>query len=147
MRKNGMTMDEVITLASIVQAEAGKEKDMPKVASVFLNRLKDPANFPRLESDATDSYYKDVIKVEAENSKTYADSEIASFKDLYDTYVANGLPAGPVCNPGLEAIKAVLYPEKTDYMYFCSNLKTKKSYFAKTLSAHKKNLKKAGLDN
>ena len=147
MHENGMTMDEVITLASIVQAESGSVKDMPKVASVFLNRLKDPANFPRLESDATETYYKDVIKVEAENSKTFTDSEIKDFKDYYDTYVANGLPAGPVCNPGLEAINAVLYPEKTDYLYFCSNLKNKKTYFAKTLSTHKKNLKKAGLDD
>ena len=147
MRENGMNMDEVMTLASIVQAESGSIKDMPKVASVFINRLNDPANFPRLESDATDSYYKDVIKIEAENSKTYTDSEIIAFKDYYDTYVANGLPAGPVCNPGMEAINAVLYPEKTDYLYFCSNLKNKKTYFAKTLSAHKKNLKKAGLDD
>ncbi len=145
MHENGMTMDEVITLASIVQAEAGSVKDMPKVASVFMNRLNDPANFPRLESDATDEYYKKVIKVEGENSKAYTESELDAFKDVYDTYVANGLPAGPVCNPGIEAINAVLNPEKTDYLYFCSNLKTKKTYFAKTLSKHKKNLKKAGL--
>lgn len=145
MHENGMTMDEVITLASIVQSEAGSVKDMPKVASVFLNRLDNPANYPRLESDATDDYYEKVIKVEGAISKTYTESEIDAFKDVYDTYVANGLPAGPVCNPGLEAINAVLNPEKTDYLYFCSNLKTKKTYFAKTLAKHKKNLKKAGL--
>lgn len=145
MQQNGMTMDQVITLASIVQAEAGSVEDMPKVASVFLNRLNDSANFPRLESDATDDYYNNVIAVEAKNSKTYTESEITAFKDIYDTYVANGLPAGPICNPGIEAINAVLNPEKTDYMYFCSNLKTKKTYFATTLSKHKKNLKKAGL--
>lgn len=145
MQKNGMTMDQVITLASIVQAEAGSVKDMPKVASVFLNRLNDSANFPRLESDATDDYYNNVIAIEAKNSKTYTESEITAFKDIYDTYVANGLPAGPICNPGIEAINAVLNPEKTDYMYFCSNLETKKTYFATTLSKHKKNLKKAGL--
>ncbi len=146
MRENGMNMDQVITLASIVQAEAGSVKDMPKVASVFLNRLNDSANFPRLESDATDTYYNDVIKVEAEYSKTYTESEIEAFKDLYNTYIVNGLPAGPICNPGLEAINAVLHPAKTDYIYFCSNTKTKKTYFAKTLSKHKKNLLKAGLE-
>lgn len=145
MKKNGMTMDQVMTLASIVQAESGSVKDMPKVASVFINRLNDSANFPRLESDATDDYYNDVIQIEAKNSKTYTESEIKAFKDIYDTYVANGLPAGPICNPGIEAINAVLNPEKTDYLYFCSNLKTKKTYFAKTLAKHKKNLKKAGL--
>lgn len=145
MQKNGMTMDQVITLASIVQEEAGSVKDMPKVASVFLNRINDSANFPRLESDATGNYYDDVIKIEAKNSKAYTESEVKAFKDIYDTYVANGLPAGPICNPGIDAINAVLNPEKTDYMYFCSNLKTKKTYFAKTLAKHKKNLKKAGL--
>lgn len=147
IQKNGMTIDQVITLASIVQAEAGSVKDMPKVASVFLNRLNDSANFPRLESDATDDYYNDVIQVEAKNSKSYTESEIKDFKDIYDTYVANGLPAGPICNPGIDAINAVLNPEKTDYLYFCSNLKTKKTYFAKTLAKHKKNLKKAGLED
>lgn len=147
IQKNGMTIDQVITLASVVQAEAGSVKDMPKVASVFLNRLNDSANFPRLESDATDDYYNDVIQVEAKNSKSYTESEIKDFKDIYDTYVANGLPAGPICNPGIDAINAVLNPEKTDYLYFCSNLKTKKTYFAKTLAKHKKNLKKAGLED
>lgn len=145
MQKSGMSMDQVITLASIVQAEAGSVKDMPKVASVFLNRMNDSANFPRLESDATGNYYNDVIKIEAKNSKAYTESETKAFKDLYDTYVANGLLAGPICNPGIDAINAVLNPEKTDYLYFCSNLKTKKTYFAKTLANHKKNLKKAGL--
>ncbi len=145
MQKNGMTMDQVMTLASIVQAEAGSAEDMPKVASVFLNRLNNSADFPRLESDATDDYYNNVIKVEAKNSKAYTESEIEAFKDIYDTYVANGLPAGPICNPGIEAINAVLNPAETDYLYFCSNLKTKKTYFAKTLAKHKKNLKKAGL--
>lgn len=145
LNDSGMTMDEVITLASIVQAEAGNDKDMTKVSSVFINRLNNTDKFPRLESDATENYYNNVIKVAANESKEYTETEIKAFKDVYDTYDIAGLPAGPICNPGSSAIKAVLNPAKTGYYYFCSNLSTKKTYFAKTLAAHNKNLITAGL--
>ncbi|MBR6872816.1 MAG: endolytic transglycosylase MltG [Ruminococcus sp.] len=134
-----MTLSEVITLASIVQWEANSAEDMPKVASVFLNRLADPDTFPKLQSDATGNYMTKVINVVGDTaSKDH-------YADLYDTYVCTGLPAGPVCNPGLDAINAVLNPESTKYYYFCNNLKTGKSYFAETLEEHEKNLVKAGL--
>ena len=70
---------------------------------------------------------------------------IDHYTNCYDTYVCMGLPAGPVCNPGLDAINAVLYHEDTDYYYFCNNLETGESFFAETYKQHKKNLKKAGL--
>ena len=134
-----MSLSEVITLASIVQWEANSAADMPKVASVFLNRLADPDKFPKLQSDATGNYLKKVINVVGDTASK------ERYADIYDTYVCNGLPEGPVCNPGLDAIKAVLNPEKTKYYYFCNNLKTGKSYFAETLEQHQKNLVKAGL--
>lgn len=140
MRQNGLTLNELITLASMVQREAGTVKDMPIVASVFLNRLDDPATFPSLESDATGNYIKNVIKKEADTNIS-----IKYFTENYDTYNCKGLPAGPICNPGLDAINAVLNPEKTEYYYFCNNLDTGKAYFAKTLEEHEKNLVKAGL--
>ena len=65
--------------------------------------------------------------------------------DAYDTYVGIGLPPGAVCNPGIDAINAVLYPAETDYFYFCSNLETKEFFYAKTLAEHEENLKLAGL--
>lgn len=136
----GMDLNEVITLASIVQTEAGTTEDMPLVASVFINRLNDPDTFPSLQSDATKNYIKKVIK-KAETSTTMIDH----YTNCYDTYICMGLPAGPVCNPGIDAINAVLYPEDTDYYYFCNNLETGKSYFAETYKQHQKNLKKAGL--
>lgn len=140
MQDKGMTLSEVITLASIVQWEANSVEDMPKVASVFENRLNDPDTFPSLQSDATKNYITKVIKVAADN-----DASIEHYTDCYDTYECQGLPAGPICNPGLEAINAVLEPDKTEYYYFCNNLETGKSYFAKTLEEHNENLKLAGL--
>ena len=139
MSSTDMSLYEVITLASIVQWEANSADDMPKVASVFLNRLADPDTFPKLQSDATANYLKKVVNVVGDTASK------ERYADIYDTYVCSGLPEGPVCNPGLDAIKAVLNPEKTKYYYFCNNLKTGKSYFAETLEQHQKNLVKAGL--
>ncbi|MFT3951036.1 MAG: endolytic transglycosylase MltG [Oscillospiraceae bacterium] len=139
-KQRGLTLEETMTLASMVELEAGKAADMPKVASVFLNRLDDPDHFPKLQSDATDNYVSEVIDKAAD-----AATDTDLYKDVYDTYVCEGLPAGPVGNPGLDAINAVLNAPDTDYLYFCSNLSTKKTYFAKTLAQHTKNLAKAGL--
>ena len=54
----------------------------------------------------------------------------------YDTYQSNGLPPGAICNPGMDAIRAALYPAETDYYYFYSNLDTKETYFSRTLQEH-----------
>ena len=133
-------LNQIITLASIVQLESANEKEMPKVASVFLNRLKEPDTYPNLQSNTTYKYIDNVIKKKAIDS-TSADF----YANLYDTYKCTGLPASPICNPGLAAIKAVLNPEKTDYYFFCHNLSTGESFFARTNEEHNANMKKAGL--
>ena len=125
IKNSGMSLNEVMTLASIVQLEAASEDEMPKVASVFLNRLDDPDTYPMLQSDTT--------------------TNIEHYTECYDTYKCKGLPAGPICNPGMAAINAVLEPKKTDYYYFCNNLKTGETFYAKTLDEHEENLVKAGL--
>lgn len=140
MEKSKLSMNEVMILASMVQWESGSVEDMPKVASVFLNRLHDPDTFPSFQSDATEKYIDKVIKSEADTK-----AELEHYTEGYDTYNYKGLPAGPVCNPGLDAINAVLNPEDTDYYYFCNNLKTGESFFAETLEEHEANLEKAGL--
>lgn len=140
MEKSKLSMNEVMILASMVQWESGSVEDMPKVASVFLNRLHDPDTFPSFQSDATEKYIDKVIKSEADTK-----AELEHYTEGYDTYNYKGLPAGPVCNPGLDAINAVLNPEDTDYYYFCNNLKTGESFFAETLDEHEANLEKAGL--
>ncbi len=140
MDEQGLTLSEVITLASIVQWEANSVEEMPTVASVFLNRLDDSNTFPSLQSDATSNYIERVIVVKADS-----DASIEHFSNSYDTYECEGLPAGPVCNPGLDAINAVLNPDDTNYYYFCNNLETGESFFAETLEEHEENLVKAGL--
>jgi UPF0755 protein len=123
----GMPMKDVIILASIVEKETGLAEERPMIASVFLNRLKQGM---RLESDPTVIY-----GIRGFNGNL-------TRKDLreptpYNTYVIRGLPIGPIANPGLEAIKAVLFPEETDYLYFVS--KNDGSHqFSKTLSEHNK---------
>lgn len=134
----GYDFDYVINLASIVQSESGSFADMKKVASVFVNRLKNSGAYPKLESDPTTKYVNNVIKpnIQMNNEEMFK---------AYDTYKGNGLPPGAISNPGIDAINAVLNPEKTDYYYFCSNINTKECFFAKTLAEHNKNLVKAKL--
>lgn len=138
MRDLEMDLEEVLTLASIVQAEAANTRDMKRVASVFYNRLNNPDEYPLLQSDPTTNYVEDVIMPNIE-----VKSEIMF--EAYDTYRGAGLPPGPICNPGLDAINAVLYPAETDYYYFCSNLDTGEFFFAETLEEHEQNLVEAGL--
>lgn len=134
-----MELEEVLTLASIVQAEAANTRDMKKVASVFYNRLASPDEYPLLQSDPTTNYVEEIIKPNIQIKSE------AMFK-AYDTYQGAGLPPGPICNPGLDAIDAVLYPAETDYYYFCSNLETGEFFYAETLDEHEQNLIEAGLN-
>lgn len=140
MNSMGLTLNDTMTLASIVQLEAANVDEMPRIASVFLNRLNDPDTFPMLQTDTTYKYIDQVIKKKAGN-----DDMVAHFTEYYDTYAIDGLPAGPICNPGIEAINAVLNPEKTNYYYFCNNLETGETFYAETLEEHEANQIKAGL--
>ncbi|MFZ2538258.1 MAG: endolytic transglycosylase MltG [Oscillospiraceae bacterium] len=133
----GLTQEKLIIIASIVQREAGKTDEMKRVASVYLNRLKSPKEYARLQADPTREY--------ANQLKLQMDIINQDIIDAYNTYEGIGLPPGPICNPGLEAITAVLEPEETPYLYFCSNLTTGEFYYAETLEQHNKNVRKAGL--
>ncbi len=133
MKKMGMTLDEVITLASIVQAEAPDAKSMKMVASVFENRLADPDKYPKLQSSPTTYYVEEIIKPNMQIEST-------AICDAYDTDKANGLPPGAIGNPGQDAIEAVLYPSKTDYYFFAADIDTKEIYYAKTNEEHEENL-------
>lgn len=137
----GYTIDEVLTLASIVQAEAVDEKDMRMVAGILQNRLENGASHDiyHLECDST-SYYPYASK-----SDVPADI-LEGFTSSYDTYNIEGLPAGPICSPGLSAIRAVLEPssDSQGMYYFCHD-KEGTPYYASTWSQHQANLKAAGL--
>ncbi len=141
MNELGMTLDETIILASLIQREGTNEDNMGKISSVFHNRLNDPETFPQLQSDTTDTYIERCINPKINSSNADKMNKIIA---AYDTYKCEGLPAGAVCNPGLEAIKAALYPEKTDYFYFLAS-KDGVFYYAKTYEQHEQNIKDAAL--
>ncbi len=136
--EQGMTLHELLTLASIIQAEAPDEENMVLVSSVYHNRLNNPSEYPKLQADPTRKYASEEIESEL-------GIEGQKIADAYNTYEGNGLPPGPINNPGLAAINAALNPAETNYYYFCSNLKTKQFYYAETLAEHEQNLAKANL--
>jgi len=136
-QKLGMTMDQVITLASVIQKEAGLKEEMHNVSSVFHNRLAKDSPYPKLQSDVT-CWYPFGTRDEVPKS---AQSEFYD-KNKYNTYIISGLPPGPICNPGIEAIEAALEPENTEYYFFLTD-KNNKYYYAKTFPEHKKNIEAA----
>ena len=141
IQEQGYTIDQVLTLASIVQAEATDEKDMRMVAGILINRLENGASrdIYRLECDSTTYYpYRSKSQV--------PEKERDTFKSTYDTYTIEGLPPGPICNPGMDAIQAVLEPssESAGMYYFCHDADGN-AYYASTWSQHEANLAEAGL--
>lgn len=133
MDELGMTLDQVITLASIVQGEASRVDYMKHISAIFHNRLQSPAIFPKLESDPTRKY-----------AELIADQQLIQDEIMttaYNTYKGTGLPPGAINNPGREAIEAVLYPlvPCNDY-FFNSNIDTGETFFAETNEQHEANL-------
>lgn len=129
----GMSTDEIITLASIIEREAVGDSDRELVSSVFHNRLKSK-EMPYLQSCATIQY----ILKERKSVLSVSDTKI---KSPYNTYINEGLPIGPIASPGEKAIYAALYPQKSDYLFFV--LDSSGSHrFAKTYEEHLQNQKK-----
>lgn len=129
MEELGLTLDQLVTFASIVQLEAATSDTMNRVASVFWNRLEDTDNFGSLQSDPTSNYANNVIRP---NMQYFDQVKI----DAYDTYKTPGLPPGAICNPGIEAIDAVLEKYESDYYFFIANIHTKVTYFSETNEEH-----------
>ena len=124
-------MDEIIIMASIVEREAANDTEWGKVASVFYNRLKIGM---KLQSCATVQYILKERKDVLSNKDIKIDSP-------YNTYKYDGLPIGPVASPGLGAVKAALYPEETDYLYFAATKDGSRNVFTKTGEEHLKTVK------
>ena len=149
LKEQGMTLNELVTLASFVQEEAGNSQDS-NVAQVFRNRLAEGSPYPRLQSN-TSSY----IQSDADNNYLWNwvapyyggwDNIPENIVAAYDTYSCKGLPAGPISNPGLAAIQAALDPQPDedakDAYFFVTDLKGN-YYYARTLSEHNANCQKA----
>lgn len=121
----GYSMNEILTMASIIQMECGENfNEMPTVAGIFYNRL-DSEDFSTLGSSPT-CYYGNSFKKD---------------DGRYNTYTAKGLPPGPLCSPGIEAIKAALNPKESDYYYFVTDSKGK-FYYHKTSAEQSQTINK-----
>lgn len=131
----GYTMDEIMIIASIIQAEGAFPDEAATIAGIIYNRLEDNM---RLEMDSTYFYVTEDI------ASFVGEENVENYKGIYNTYECFNLPKGPVCNPGMVAINAALYPEETDYYYFCHD-NDGNTYYAETYSEHLRNCEKAGL--
>lgn len=125
-RALGLSPYDVIVLASLIEREVQLAKERPMVARVFLNRIK--IGMP-LQSCATIQYILGYPKEEL----TIADTQLPS---PYNTYLHQGLPPGPVANPGLSSIQAALNPAEGDWLYFVVDGKTGGHRFSRTLAEH-----------
>ncbi|TSC52128.1 MAG: hypothetical protein LiPW39_610 [Parcubacteria group bacterium LiPW_39] len=129
--RQGKTIYEIVNLAALVQQEAVSEEEMPLIAGVFVNRLRLGM---ALQSDASVNY----VTGKKERQPTWDDTKVAS---PYNTYLHTGLPPTPICNPGIEAIKAAVYPQASDYLYFLHPFNSSAIY-SKTMEEHNKNKEK-----
>ena len=135
----GYTMDEIITLASIVQEECGDPKEMANVSSVLHNRLESP-DYGMLQCDVTIHYVNDRI-----TDSPYLSGDTSQFAALYNTYKVRGLPEGAICCPGIDAIDAALYPTDSNNFFFVTDADMN-YYYAETYAKHLENCRMCGID-
>lgn len=128
------SLDEIMRIASIIQAEAADKEDMYYISSILHNRLSADSSMgvSNLGLDSTKYYpYR--------SESDLPDDQKDDYVSKYDTYENSGLPAGPICNPGMEAIKAAICPNDTGYYFFCHD-SDGTAYYASTLYEHNLNL-------
>ncbi len=140
--KLGMTMDEVIVLASLIQNESSSIADMFLISAVFHNRLNSTSDNPglrRLQSCASINFLREKDGL----PRVWAASTADQMRESpYNTYLYEGLPPGPICMPGLDAIQAALYPEpNANYYFFCATGDGGTAY-ATTYEEHQENVAK-----
>lgn len=131
-----MSVDQVMTIASVIQREAKDTTQMDVISSVIHNRLKDKATYPSIDMNSTKDY---VLSLKEFN--LFSDFYYNLYLNSYNTYSNPGLPPGPICNPGAAAIRAALYPAKTNYHFFCHN-DNGDIFLAETASEHQANTEK-----
>jgi len=132
----GLSKEEVITIASIVEEETNKNEEKPTMASVYINRLK--KDMP-LGADPTIKYAVGDFSIKRVTFKHIS----STAGSPYNTYRNKGLPPGPICTPSISSIDAVLKAEKTDFLFFCANADFSGSHsFASTAEEHFENARK-----
>ncbi len=129
----GISVDEIITIASIVEKEGANKEQFSLVSSVLHNRLNRSGLYPTLECNSTQDYVTNTV-----SKRITTASLLSAYISEYSTYESDGLPPGAICNPGAAAIKAALYPESSQY-YFFRHDKNGKIYMAETIEEHNTN--------
>ena len=123
-------MNEIITIASMIEREAVMAKEQITISGVIHNRLKNSGKYPYLNIDAT-------VQYALGDHKTALTTEDLKIDSPYNTYIYKGLPKGPICNPGMGAIIAAVSPESHKYYYYVATGKDDGSHiFTKTLEEH-----------
>lgn len=131
---SGFTVDQILTIASIIEKECGVKSEMSHVSSVLHNRINTGM---KLQCDVTINYVENDIK-------PYITGDINRYNEYYNTYKCPALPAGPICNPGMSAIKAAINPLDTNDLYFAASADGVYVY-AETYEQHQKNLADLGI--
>lgn len=139
--KTKLNKNSIVTLASLVEREAKFPQDRPLVASVLINRINLGM---KLDIDATVQYALGYSREENNWWKKNLTFDDLKIKSPYNTYLNAGLPPTPIANPGIEALKAVVNPTDTNYLYYISD-KTGHLHFAKNLQEQNANIEKYGL--
>ncbi len=129
----GMTTDDIIRLASVIEKEGANHEQFGLISSVLHNRLNRSGLYPTLDCDSTKDYVINTV-----SKRVTSTSKINAYILAYNTYECVGLPAGAICNPGADAIEAALNPDATQY-YFFRHDKNGKIYMAETISQHDAN--------
>lgn len=135
--ETSLTMDQIVTLASMIEKEAASKEDYGRVAAVFYNRMKLGM---KLESDPTATYMSGISKLALTEAET-------GDANPYNTYYVPGLPVGPICNPSVAALQAAMSPDmeyiRENYLYFCATEPTSGVLaFSKTRDEHEANVAK-----
>lgn len=130
----GYSMDELLTLASIIEKECGKKSEMKNVSAVLHNRLNKGM---KLQCDVTINYVERYLK-------PYISGDVNRYNSYYNTYKCAALPSGPICNPGMTAINAALTPSDTDALYFVTDA-AGNYYYAADYETHQQNCQTAGV--
>ena len=122
-KKMGYTPYEIITIASIVEKEAANDEQKKTIAAILLNRLKDKANFPTLGCQSTSDYITNKVAPNLSSTSSHTADYYMAYYNTNNSSTVVGLPAGPICNPGIASINAVLYPAKTSAKFFFHDTK------------------------
>ena len=134
--KSNYSVDQILTIASILEKEASDAEQMGVISSILYNRLSS-SSFPYINCDSTANY------IEAHEEELKANGSFLNLMMHYDTNQVTGLPVGPICNPGYDAILAALTPDTTDYYYFLHD-PDGRIYLARTYEEHQANMRYLG---